>query len=155
MTRVEKFNKMDSKNYHYVLRGTVKKDGEIFYLEIPDKTQFKIKQLPANYPSEESSWLTTLNMTSDGKIISINLEEISDEVTESAMTMTGRVTVLGRKMSFAQLKVSRPPLKTLRISVHPAHKDMKTGQTWSVTAVRQGDILVTKQCKIMEKDRKE
>ncbi len=142
---------MSSTNYHYILRGTIKKDGEMFYLELPDKTQFKIKQLPASYPTEESSWFTTLNMTSDGKIISINLEEISDEATESAMTMTGRVTVLGKKMSFAQLKVSRPPLKTLRISVHPAHKDMKTGQTWSVKAVRQGDILVMKQCDIIEK----
>lgn len=145
---------MSSKNYHYILRGTIKEDGEVFNLELPDKTQFKIKQLPANYPSEESSWFTTLNMTSDGKIISINLEEISDEATESAMTMIGRVTVLGRKMSFAQLKVSRPPLKTLRISVHPAHKDMKTGQTWSVKAIRQGDILVMKQCQIMEKEKK-
>ena len=144
---------MSSKNYHYILRGTIKEDGEEFYLELPDKTQFKIKQLPDNYPTEESSWFTTLNMTSDGKIISINLEEISDEATESAMTMIGRVTVLGKKMSFAQLKVSRPPLKTLRISVHPAHKNMKTGQTWSVKAVRQGDILVMKQCEILEKDK--
>ena len=42
---------------------------------------------------------------------------------------------------------------SLRISVHPAHKDMKTGQTWSVKAVRQEDILVMKQCDIIEKDK--
>ena len=70
------------------------------------------------------------------------------------MTMTGRVTVLGKKMSFVQLKVSRPPLKPLRNSINPAHENMKTGQTWSVKAVRQGDILVMKQCEILEKIRK-
>ncbi len=154
MIFLDKEKQMESTNYHYILRGTVKKDGERFYLELPDQTLFKLKQLPANYTSEESSWFASLNMTSDGKIVSVNLEEISDEVTESAMIMTGRVTVLGKKMSFAQLKVSRPPLKTLRISVHPAHQDMKTGQTWSVKAVRQGDILVMKHCQIVEKDKK-
>ncbi|MEL4897230.1 hypothetical protein [Crocosphaera sp. Alani8] len=82
-----------------------------------------------------------------------HLEEISNEATESAMTMIGRVTVLGKKMSFVQLKVSRPPLKTLRISINPAHENMKTGQTWSVKAVRQGDILVMKQCEILEKNK--
>ena len=68
---------MESTNYHYILRGTVKKDGESFYLELTDKTLFKIKQLPANYTTKESSWSASLNMTSDGKIVSVNLEEIA------------------------------------------------------------------------------
>ncbi|MEL4896107.1 hypothetical protein [Crocosphaera sp. Alani8] len=143
---------MSSPNYHYILRGTIKEEEERLYLELPDKTKFKVKKILADYPTEECSYFTTLNMTAEGKIMSVNLEEISEEPTESAMRMTGTVTVVGKKMAFAQIKVSRPPLKTLKISVHPAHQNMRTGQKWSVIAVRQEDVLVMTQCQTMESE---
>jgi hypothetical protein len=129
-------------NFHYTISGRIEsEDGEL-YLLTDDSTKLKIKPACQEILPSASAWQVIPNTTPDGTIASIHLESPSQQTEESPCSMVGRVVVLGKKGKFVQLKVNRPPQKTLRITVTQADPRMKVGQLWLCEATRQGNTLV-------------
>lgn len=119
-----------------------------------ETTKLKIKQAPQEIPPSANAWQVVPNTTCDGTIASINLESPSQQTEESSCSMVGRVVVLGKKGKCVQLKVNRPPEKTLRITVQKADPRMKVGQLWFLEATRQGNTLVLQKAQPLESSKK-
>lgn len=141
---------MSENFFNYAIKGTITLKNTEVYLLTDEGTKFKVKQSPQEILTSEKSWQIIPNTNVDGTIASINIESPSDELEETNCTLVGRVLIIGKKGAFVQMKISRPPLKTLRISLKQADLNMKVGQLWFVEGMRKGDSLVLVSAKFLE-----
>ncbi|CAA9270267.1 beta-lactamase domain protein [uncultured Coleofasciculus sp.] len=131
--------------FQFTLPGQLESIEGVNYLVCRDNIRFRLKDAPINSPKSLTLWQVVPTTDSSGVIQTLSVvastpAENSQDLTEQCL-LIGRVVQLGRRAQFAQLKISRPGEKILKISFLSPDPQMKVGQLYQVIAVRKGDTL--------------
>ena len=131
--------------FQFTIPGQLESIEGINYLVCRDNIRFRLKDAPINSPKSLTLWQVVPTTDSAGVIQTLSVvastpAENSQDLTEQCL-LVGRVVQLGRRAQFAQLKISRPGEKILKISFLSPDPQMKVGQLYQVIAVRKGDTL--------------
>ncbi|HEY9811022.1 MAG TPA: MBL fold metallo-hydrolase [Halomicronema sp.] len=134
----------------FTLTGHIETSETGQYLITKDSTRLRISSTGGKeMPTGIHLWTVVPNIDSTGIIATVSIQDVQPLPPNYSQPdqcwLVGRVTLVGKKNSFVQLKVTRPGQKTLRLTLLTPLAEMKVGTLWQVLAVRQGSELYIKQ----------
>jgi Cft2 family RNA processing exonuclease len=129
----------------FTVTGQIEETSSGLFLVTSEGTRLKIKKSPLEIPTQLTTWQVIPSTDSDGIISSILLEKECSSQQKEDCSLRGRVTQLGAKGKNLLLKIARPGLKTVKITVNGSDKRMKVGEVWEIIANRVENRLVLKE----------
>jgi Cft2 family RNA processing exonuclease len=126
----------------FTATGQIEETASGLFLLTTDGTRLKIKKTPLEKPTQLTTWQVIPSTDSNGTISSILLEKECPSHQKEECSLLGRVTQLGAKGQDLQIKIARPGLKALKITINGADKRMKVGEVWEVVATRVENRLL-------------
>lgn len=133
----------------FTLTGHIETSETGQYLITKDSTRLRISSTGGQeIPTGIHLWNVVPSIDSTGIIATVSIQNVQplppNYNLPDQCRLIGRVTLIGKRNSLIQLKVSRPGQKTLRPTLLSPLPEMKVGSLWRVLAVRQGNELYIK-----------